>query len=238
MEASNIALAEGELRIVNPINTRQISHVMNVQSTGGFPPVSRSPRGVQDRGITSRSTREAGAVDTFFGLPAHPLLVHLTVVAIPVAALLVVVVAVFPRVPRLVKITAVALAVLSMVLMPLMESSGEALEQRVVESAAVERHTEMGETLIPWVIGMVVVIVAVLLVDRRLRRETPRSEGDQETGRRAVGSTAVTIGLATLAIVVAVGAIVQTVRIGHSGAQATWSTSAVSPPGDSEEDGD
>ncbi len=44
-------------------------------------------------------------MSVLFGLPAHPLLVHLTVVAIPLAALLAMVVAGFPRVPGLIKLT-------------------------------------------------------------------------------------------------------------------------------------
>ncbi|QZY46745.1 DUF2231 domain-containing protein [Mycolicibacterium austroafricanum] len=173
-------------------------------------------------------------MDTFFGLPAHPLVAHLTVVAIPVAALLVVVVALRPRVSPLVKITTLALAALSVVLVPLMESSGEALEERVVESAAVERHTEMGETLTPWVIGLFVTIVAVLVLDR-VRSRTAR---DSRSRSGVGGSTLLAVGLAVLSVAVAAGAVVQTVRIGHSGAEATWSTVTAPAPSPSEDDDD
>jgi hypothetical protein len=40
-------------------------------------------------------------VNVLFGLPAHPLLVHLTVIAIPLAALLTMVTAMFHRVAGL-----------------------------------------------------------------------------------------------------------------------------------------
>ena len=46
------------------------------------------------------------------------LLAHLTVIAIPVAALMAIVVAVFPRVPGLVKFTTLALGGLSVALVP------------------------------------------------------------------------------------------------------------------------
>ncbi len=46
-------------------------------------------------------------MSVLLGLPAHPLLVHLTVIAIPLAALLAMVVARFPRVPALIKLTVV-----------------------------------------------------------------------------------------------------------------------------------
>ena len=52
------------------------------------------------------------------------------------------------------------------------------------------------------------------------------------------GSTLLAVGLAVISVVVAAGTVVQTVRIGHSGAQATWSTVAVPAPSSSEEDDD
>ncbi len=181
-------------------------------------------------------------MNQLFGLPAHPLLVHLTVVAIPVAAVLVGIVAVFPRVPRLVKVTTLVLGGLSVALVPLMESSGEALEERVTETAAVERHAEMGETLLPWVVGLFVVLIAVLAADWWLRRPVSSGPGTRAAaGRLAVSGQIVTIGLAVVAIAAAAGTLVQTVRIGHSGAQATWSTPGVLMPaqvGPAEEDDD
>ena len=170
-------------------------------------------------------------MNQLLGLPAHPLFVHVTVVAIPVAAVLVCVVAVFPRVPRLVKITAVVLGGLSVALVPLMESSGKALEERVTETRAVERHAEMGETLLPWVVGLFIVIVAVLAADWWLRRPVSIGPGSQAAaGRLTVTGRILTIGLAVVAFAVAAATLVQTVRIGHSGAQATWSTPGVSTP--------
>ena len=71
-------------------------------------------------------------MSVLFGLPAHPFLVHLTVVVIPLAALLAMVIAGFPRVPGLIKLITLVLGALSVALVPLMESS-------VPDSAAVER---------------------------------------------------------------------------------------------------
>ena len=172
-----------------------------------------------------------------FGLPAHPLLVHLTVVAIPLAAVLVGVVAVFSRVPRLVKVTTVLLAALAVALVPLMESSGKALEERVTETAAVERHAEMGETLLPWVIGLFVMIVILLAADRWLRPAMSEGPGSQTAAGHSVATRRlVKVGVGVVAIAVAAGTLVQTVRIGHSGAQATWSTAGGSTPSTSEQD--
>ena len=170
-------------------------------------------------------------MNQLLGLPAHPLFAHLTVVAIPVAALLVGVVALFPRVPQLVKSTTLVLCALSAALVPLMEWSGKPLEERVTETAAVERHAEMGETLLPWVVGLLIVIVAVLAADRWLRPPVSIGPDSQAAARRlTVSGRILTIGLMVVAVAVAAGTLVQTVRIGHSGAQATWSTPGVSTP--------
>jgi hypothetical protein len=171
------------------------------------------------------------AVSVVFGLPAHPLLVYLTVVAIPLAALLIVVVAVFPRVPRLVKVTALVLGALSVVLVPLMESSGKALQERVAATPAVKRHAELGETLLPWVVGLVIVIIGVLAAQRWLRPAVSADPGSQSAaGRLALSAGLVTVGISVVAVVVAAGTLVQTIRIGLSGAQATWSTPGTSTP--------
>ncbi len=164
-------------------------------------------------------------MDTLFGLPGHPLLAHLLVVTIPVAAILTVIIAVFPRVPALVRLTTLALGALAVVLVPFMQSSGKALEERLPDSPAVERHAEMGETLLPWVIALFVVIAAVLSADRWLRRPQSSGLGTPAVARRVTTSgRVVTACVAIAATAVAAGTLVQTVRIGHGGAQATWST--------------
>ena len=66
-------------------------------------------------------------MDTLFGLPGHPLLAHVAVTAIPVAAVLTVVIAAFPRVPALVKITTAALGTMQGSWRPLICSSASCL---------------------------------------------------------------------------------------------------------------
>ena len=168
-------------------------------------------------------------MSVLFGLPAHPLLVHLTVVAIPLAAVLAMVIAGFPRVPGLIKLITLVLGALSVALVPLMESS-------VPDSAAVERHAQLGETLLPWVIGLLIAIVAVLAADRWLRPARPGGSATSGAGRFRLASRVVTVGVAVTAIAVAAGTLVQTVRIGHSGAQATWSSPGAATPGSTQVD--
>ena len=175
-------------------------------------------------------------MSVLFGLPAHPLLVYLTVVAIPLTALLAMVVAGFPRVPGLIKLTTLVLGALSVALVPLMESSGKTLEEKVPDSAAVEWHAQLGETLLPWVIGLLIAIVAVLATDRWPRPARPGGSATSGVGRFRAASRAVTVSVAVAAIAVAGGTFVQTVRIGHSGAQATWSSPGATTPGSTQVD--
>jgi rubrerythrin len=118
----------------------------------------------------------------------------------------------------------VALSALSVALMPMMESSGTTLARRLPPTALVERHTELGESLLGWVVGLFVVVLAIVAVDSwaRRARKTAGPGAQRELGSGARGGV-IRHSLALLAIVIAAATIVQTVRVGHSGAHATWS---------------
>lgn len=153
--------------------------------------------------------------ETVFGLPAHPLIVHATVVLVPLGALLVLLHAVWPAARRRLGIVTPLVALVGLVLTPLSTESGENLEHMIGESAAIEKHSELADGLLPWMIGLFVMAVVVYVL-----------------GRRAVGPKALGIVAAVLAVVAVVGVTQQVVRIGHSGAEATWSDTASSAPAD------
>lgn len=174
--------------------------------------------------------------DTFASLPLHAIVVHATVVAVPVAAVAVLLAALWPRFRRWAGPMPAALALLAVVLVPISTQSGEALEERVGESAAVERHAELGEALLPWVIGLAIVGLALGWVWWQERRP---SDADELAGlRQAVsGGRALTIGLAAVALVASVGTGIQVVEIGHTGAEAVWQDSvANTQPGQADDD--
>lgn len=150
--------------------------------------------------------------DTFFGLPLHPLVVHATEVIVPAAAIMVVLVALWPRFRRWAGLLPLGLALAALVLVPLSEKTGESLEERVAETKLVETHIDLAEGLLPWVIGLVVVAAVLLWWNRRERAE-----------RRAPRWIAV--ALIAAALVAGTGTTVQAIRIGHSGAAAVWSGS-------------
>lgn len=165
---------------------------------------------------------------TIGGLPAHILFVHAVVVLVPVTALMLVLVAVWPQARRRLSAPTAILAAITTALVPITTQAGEWLEHRVQRSDLLRTHTELGDTLLPWVAGLLLIAVAVLarqLVSQRRTRRSAASHGPgTATGppRDAPGGRVLTVLLATLAIAVAAGTIVTTYRIGDSGARAAW----------------
>ncbi|KQS66536.1 DUF2231 domain-containing protein [Modestobacter sp. Leaf380] len=145
--------------------------------------------------------------ETLFGLPAHPLIVHATVVLVPLGALLVLLHALWPAARRRLGIVTPLVALVGLVLTPLSTASGEDLERMVGRSSLIEAHSELADGLLPWMVALFVMAVVVHLLGRR-----------PAGARRVVGLVA-----AVLAVIAVVGVTQQVVRIGHSGAEATWS---------------
>lgn len=144
-------------------------------------------------------------IDTFDGLPLHPLVVHAVVVLLPLAVLGAIAVAVRPAWRQTYGWLAAALLVVATVLTPVATSSGEALEKRVGDPG---EHAELGEQLIWFEIALLVLLVLMLVLHRR--------------GARSPMVTAVTV----LVLVAALASAVQVYRVGDSGARAVWGDSA------------
>ena len=144
--------------------------------------------------------------ETVFGLPLHPLIVHATVVIVPATAAAVALWFANARFRAWAGILPLLMAVASTILAPLSTSTGENLEHTVGESKLVEEHAELGDMLIWWCLGMLVVAAAGWFLRRR---------GDLSKG--------VTVALLVAGLAVSTGTLVQTVLIGHSGAKAAWS---------------
>jgi hypothetical protein len=88
--------------------------------------------------------------DSIAGLPLHPLVVHVTVVIVPTAALTVFLAAVWPRFREWAGLLPLGLAVTGLILDPLSTSSGESLEHQVGQDALIEKHSELADGLLPW----------------------------------------------------------------------------------------
>ena len=150
------------------------------------------------------------SIDNLFGLPAHPLVVHGAVVLLPIAAVATVVVAAVPRWRRPYALLVFGVSLAAAGAIWLAQESGESLEERVTETALVERHSELAEQVLPWAIAVVVVAGAVVAADRyRSRLAT-------------LPARATTITLIAAAVITGVGATWTVAEVGHSGAKATW----------------
>ena len=147
------------------------------------------------------------------GVPLHPLVVHFTVVLVLLAAVAVLLGAVLPRLRRWGGLLTVLLAGAALVLTPVTTSSGGTLQRAIgVQGEAatlVQRHADLGDMLLWWVVPLFLVAVATYVLGGRERRgsATPRW---------------LSAALGVLAVVVAVGTIVQVYLVGHSGAEAVW----------------
>jgi hypothetical protein len=167
---------------------------------------------------------------TLNGLPAHILLVHIVVVLVPLSALLLVLVAVWPWARHRLNMLTAVLALVTLISVPLTTNAGEWLERRVDDTPLLRTHTELGDSMLPWAVGLFAVAAAVaarqFVAERRSRAALAGELGtadEPSTAQRSVpGGVAVTAVLAILAVVVGVGAVVQVYEIGESGARAAW----------------
>jgi hypothetical protein len=158
---------------------------------------------------------------TFNGLPIHALLVHFIVAIAPLTGLLVILCALWPAARQRLVWPTLVLAVSVAAMTPLVTNSGEWLEHNIEESALVQRHAEMGDTMIYFALALLIGAILVATAHVRASRGNPLS-------------TALTAGIAVFVVVAAAATTVQVVRIGHSGAESVWSDALeTSPAGES-----
>ncbi|WP_051265556.1 DUF2231 domain-containing protein [Nakamurella lactea] len=146
------------------------------------------------------------------GLPLHPLLVHGVVVLLPLAGVAAILHAAWPAARRRLGIVTPGLATVALILVPITVRAGEALAAAIGTNPKIARHQQLGQTLLPWVIGLFVVAGALWVWYRYFepRQQNPRT-------RLWVNS-----GLLVLAMVAGIGSIVDVVLIGDAGARAVW----------------
>jgi uncharacterized membrane protein len=147
--------------------------------------------------------------ETVGGIPIHPLVVHAVVVLIPLAALGVIAIAIVPRWRARFGVLVAVAAVIAMALVPVATQSGENLEEAVGESDLLERHAELGDTMLVGAVPLAVVAVVLWWIGRRSEQGHPVPRW-------------LSVLIAVVGVAVALGALVQIVLIGHSGAKAVW----------------
>lgn len=143
-----------------------------------------------------------------FDLPSHILVIHLVVVGIPVAGLATVGMAVRPKwrsgKAGLAIIVVDALAVVGTYIARITGEQFFNNQPGLRTLKQVIDHKNLGLTLIWYVLGLLVAAILLVLAEKYERPP-------------------LTTVFAIVATVVAVAAVVQTVRVGDAGARATWS---------------
>ena len=151
------------------------------------------------------------------GLPAHVLLVHLTVVLVPAAAALAIAQAWSARVRRWAGPLGPLLCLGALIMVPITRSAGLWLQKQLHPTPLIQRHAQLANQLLPWVVALFVLSVAGWLLERRAAE--PRTVGRPAL---ALGSARLQLIVAVLVTVAAVGTLVQIARVGDSGAKAVW----------------
>ena len=148
-------------------------------------------------------------INNLFGLPAHPLLVHLPVVMVPMAALGAIILAIFPKLFTRFGWWVTGIAFIGAIGSILAAGSGEKLEQKLGEhSALLEYHAELGETTRLLSIILFVILLVVMLI----RRYKPA----------LMTKKVISIFVSVLISASSIGAAWAVVETGHNGAKASW----------------
>jgi hypothetical protein len=142
-------------------------------------------------------------LDTFRGLPTHVLLLHATVVLVPLTCVVTVAVAFWPRVRTIAAWPVVALNVVMVAMVWLTAQAGQRLQARLGGGGElVADHASIGTKMVWFALALLVASVLVALLHGRGRPYR--------------------LGTGVLAAVVGVAALAWCVRVGESGAVAVW----------------
>jgi uncharacterized membrane protein len=141
--------------------------------------------------------------NTIGGLPVHPLVIHFVVVLVPLAAAGLIVAVLNLNFRRRFAFALLCLLAASVPLAFVAKESGEALSERI---GITERHEDLGDSFPLWVAALTVVAGVWLLIARR---------GGMNTVRKIIG---------LVLVAASAGVIGLTFLVGHSGAEATWSS--------------
>ena len=162
-------------------------------------------------------------MDTLFGLPAHPLLVHIPIVLLPLAAIGVIVMMVKPSWHHRYRWVVLGMGIAGALGAVFAAQAGEELEGRIraVEGReAAHRwadHAALGETARNFALlflGALVVFVALRWWQER------RAGPDASAPSRNVRILNVAVSI--VAVLAAVGTVVTIVQAGHTGSESVW----------------
>ena len=165
-------------------------------------------------------------MDTIGGLPAHPLVVHLPVVLIPLALIGVLLMIVRPSLLPKLGVPVTVLAGLGFLGSIVAASSGEELEEQFESagetiSGTLRDHAELGEN-VQWIAGVFFVLVLAWVLFAAWRRRA----GEDHAVAKVRKPRIVHVTLAVLVAVSGVAATYAVYATGHSGAKSVWEEDA------------
>jgi hypothetical protein len=151
---------------------------------------------------------------TFDGLPLHPLLVHATVILVPLTALALLLAVFWPAARRRLGFVVPLAGLLMVVLVPITQAAGLALKEVVGPIPAVLVHEGYGLMLLPWTIAVAVVAVGEWVWYRFFN--------DRMKVSRPGVARVIQIAIAVAAVIVAAGSLVVVFLAGEAGTRAVW----------------
>jgi hypothetical protein len=161
--------------------------------------------------------------ERFGDLPLHVLVIHVTVLVLPVAALTAIVYALVPKWRWLLRWPTLLLGLGSLVCAFVAKQSGQAFVAAVPQlQPLVKIHQQRGNLLFWFVLVFAVVAVAAFLL---LTGPSALANGK---GAKATKSRPLELAMSVAIVVVGIVVIYQTIRTGDAGAKAVWT--GVLPP--------
>jgi hypothetical protein len=150
------------------------------------------------------------------GLPLHVLLVHATVVLVPLASVCTVLSLLWPAARRRLGIVTPLLALAALVLVPVTQQAGQWLAARVDQTRLIDEHHASAELMLPWAAALFAAAAGQWLWFRS--RARPGRSGPR--GRFPSRVLAAAAALAVLAA--CAGATATVIQVGESGSRAVW----------------
>lgn len=162
----------------------------------------------------------ASPFDTIVGLPMHPLIVHFTIVLLPLASIALGIMVFVPRMAKRYAAVAMSAFVVGLGAAVLSLLSGDALAQRVGEPGD---HSMWAAALTAVAAVALVVMVAWYWLNKVAERDHGKSAADQAENqiKTAVRNSHLHVLRISVAVLCAV-VLVLTVIVGHTGTRATW----------------
>lgn len=153
-------------------------------------------------------------MESFAGLPLHPLVVHFVLVAVPITAVVGIVVTLWPRARDYLGWFPPVLGVVTLISVPIASTAGEALNDSLGNPEFVARHASLGDSLILAVGPLAAALVMQWLLFRG-PVTTMIDDGDARLLwlRRFAGLAVIAAAVASIWLVILVG---------DSGARAVW----------------